>query len=306
MNIAACHRSRLCRPGFTLIELLVVIAIIAILIALLVPAVQSVREAANRTTCKNNLKQIGLAVHNYAAATRGDLPLGKQMVLATAPLTAYDASFFVYLLPYLEQDNLFRGLGKNPAAPLAGLKQALEMFTCPSDAFPNKYEEHGYTLAGNYATYEGAAANYRGNPFLFFYPFVPTNFNRSFPDGTSNTVMIGEWLQECKPWQAVYARPWRSAFILRNPPLWAPANGHKAGIPVGVSSLTCDSSYYSVEGRPGDQFACMFKTFMSGHPSTVELGLADGSVRSASAAISSDTLYSACTPASGDVPGSDW
>jgi prepilin-type N-terminal cleavage/methylation domain-containing protein len=86
------------RRGFTLIELLVVIAIIAVLIGLLVPAVQKVREAANRTSCTNNLKQLGLAAHNYESARRS-LPPG---------MDAQGVGCIVYLLPYIEQDNVFK------------------------------------------------------------------------------------------------------------------------------------------------------------------------------------------------------
>lgn len=106
---------RLSRPGFTLIELLVVIAIIAILIALLLPAVQQAREAARRTQCKNNLKQLGLAMHNYHD-TFGTLTMGNRYVAGSHPqalpggLRDNSWGWALFLLPALEEANLYNSL----------------------------------------------------------------------------------------------------------------------------------------------------------------------------------------------------
>jgi prepilin-type N-terminal cleavage/methylation domain-containing protein/prepilin-type processing-associated H-X9-DG protein len=120
------------RTAFTLIELLVVIAIIAILIGLLLPAVQKVREAANRVKCQNNLKQIGLALHNYEGANGRFPPNGVYPVKATQ---ADSYSALARILPYVEQDNLYKLVDLNaPAnAQNAVTSQRIPIYLCPSE-----------------------------------------------------------------------------------------------------------------------------------------------------------------------------
>jgi len=139
------------RRGFTLIELLVVIAIIAILVALLLPAVQQAREAARRSSCKNNLKQLGLAMHNYHDAF-GTLP----PAYVRDPNVSNDEGHWVwsaFLLPYVELGSVFDTLdvGDTPASYSFGLnrqtmQQRYSVFRCPSDAGKDIHTEAGYTI----------------------------------------------------------------------------------------------------------------------------------------------------------------
>jgi len=130
-------RERRERVGFTLIELLVVIAIIAILVALLLPAVQQAREAARRTQCKNNLKQIGLAFHNFEGSY-GFLPTSLRPPSNVAGSTEQSrVSVLTDLLPYLEQDNIYRSYNKainwNQGTNVPLSQTRIPAFQCPSD-----------------------------------------------------------------------------------------------------------------------------------------------------------------------------
>lgn len=164
---------RIQRRGFTLIELLVVIAIIAVLIGLLLPAVQKVRAAAARTTCANNLHQLGLAMHMYHDANHAFPP-------AFAKPSEYGWS--VWLLPYVEQTNVFNLL--NPYATNLSLNAAttlkLPIFVCPSDPGGAISSYFGGYAKSNYVVSEQVSDGGSAIPMS------------TITDGLSNTIMIGE------------------------------------------------------------------------------------------------------------------
>jgi prepilin-type N-terminal cleavage/methylation domain-containing protein len=192
------------RKAFTLIELLVVIAIIAILIGLLLPAVQKVREAANRTQCQNNLKQSGLGLHGYHDANNG-FPPG---YAASGPYsdgatdTAPGWGWAAFLLPYLEQDNLARQLNfAQPAQNSPGVQTMLKVFLCPSDLTPPGPfpvpDGFGNTVClaapTSYAACCGGDASDTTGPAGdgVFYRNSRTRI-ADITDGTSNTLLVGE------------------------------------------------------------------------------------------------------------------
>src|SRR3954463_14011943 len=127
--------SRRPRPAFTLIELLVVIAIIAVLVGLLLPAVQKVREAASRIKCANNLKQLGLAMHGYMDANNG-LPANGDYTWSGSAVTTVNAwSASSRILPYIEQEALFKGIdfSTSYSTQTAISSKRVATFMCPSE-----------------------------------------------------------------------------------------------------------------------------------------------------------------------------
>jgi prepilin-type N-terminal cleavage/methylation domain-containing protein/prepilin-type processing-associated H-X9-DG protein len=306
--------------GFTLIELLVVVAIIAILIGLLLPAVQKVRESAARTQCQNNLKQLGLALHNYAGTNQDQLPSSYRGARWNGTwLPGYN--FNVALLPYIEQDALFKasqtpGYQQAPDTPVAGTPTGtlrsvvVKMFICLSDPSmlggfsayqPNAWG--GSSYAHNFQLF-GVRAGY--DPVSMFYSSKPVAALNNVFDGTSNTIAITEKWAGCNGggnlWaygggNAQYrATDWGTSFANTNLLPWFPVinitNNYTLGPqyqPAPYNSGACDRS------RP-----------QTAHPNSAQTLMLDGSVRGVSSNVSPATWWLAVGPSDDRPLPSDW
>ncbi len=303
------------RPAFTLIEILVVIAIIAILIALLVPAVQKVREAAARTQCANNLKQIGLAMHNFANLYKFVPPVEGCPVAATNPFNNQKGNspgtgtIFYYLLPYLEQDALY--LSANANSMNIG-STVIPGFLCPSDA-------SGVTPQGGCGVMQAtaiqrdgfASCNYAANVMVFDPRYV-RDLVTSMPDGTSNTVAMAERFRNCNnvagggctlpAWAWVTTMPGGNGGDCWTSPTFGAQQAAAYGInPGALNNLNCagaETNYNGAGFQVGPALsACNWYITQGSHPASMLVGMGDATVRGVNTDVPVPTWIAACNPA---------
>jgi prepilin-type N-terminal cleavage/methylation domain-containing protein len=305
------------RNAFTLIELLVVIAIIGVLIGLLLPAVQKVREAAARTECGNNLRQLGLAVHNFHSNYRGLPPVegyGAGVTPTIPPaygpkksLDGTSGTIFFYLLPFLEQNNIYNQAGGN-SMNVGGF--VVKGFLCPSNSVDATGMQSAEVQRDGFASCDYAANAQAFDPRLML------SITQQVPDGSSNTIAFAERMRNClgpgTPGNPITQPAWAWNTIMnQNDPYASPTFGADPGKNLGQMSGVVPTGPWAAQFLPGFQagvapIQCNYAVTQSGHTGSMQVCLFDGSVRPVAPGLSADTWFRACTPNDGLPLGSDW
>ncbi len=276
--------------GFTLVELLVVMAMIGVLVALLLPAVQSAREAARRMQCANNLKQLALAVHNYHD-TQKFLPP------ASTSATLSGSSGFAAILPYLEQTTVYTlydfSKGNSEAVNLQAVSQRIKTYVCPSCFFARKVPISGCDAndraPGTYAFSTSTGDPYGLSDGAIVNANTPLTRMASITDGTSNTFMLGE-------------SHWGFRDYLFSS---GPCSGQVRGgfsywsSPYPLATAFTTKGPFNPQAMNGDSMR--LATFRSSHPTGVNMSNADGSVRLVIDTIDHNVLDAAATREGGEA-----
>ncbi len=303
------------RGAFTLIELLVVIAIIAVLVGLLLPAVQKVREAANRAQCQNNLKQIGLAVAN-ANSTYGQLP----PALGNYPKNNANSGSqppTVWILPFMELQTLFNQVPGYQATPanIGTIQTVIKNYQCPSDA----------TLKpGSAIAAQGALASYGANTLVFGTILTSagtvsivssaggTQIPTDVPDGLSNTIFWTEKLAYC-PMLATGTQAgtfWADNSLAVLPTFMPLVGSLPTPLVFGTPNSMILPLFNIVNAAncsgPAGYTTPGYALPSSSHTGAMVVGLGDGSVRLVNSGISQATFNLAMVPNDGLPLGSDW
>lgn len=317
-------RTRVETRGFTLIELLVVIAILGVLIALLLPAVQAARESARRAQCTNNLKQIGLAIHNYHDAS-GVFP--SSMNSWSARQTAYFTAFTA-ILPYLEQEPLFSSyhldLNNTEPANTTATSTRVAVYLCPSMTLPRAKPDpanNDFAAPASYAMSSGSRYAWAwSNTGLYGRPdgvLIPNEETpgpgrpvvgvgpvglRDIADGTAQTYMVGEQDYGLKDYTFSPSDP-RAGQLKGGNGVWC--DGYPASSSFSAFGPFNGHEYLGPGSRPDYREASGIASFRSQHPGGAHFLYADGSVRFIKEGIARTVYRALSTRAHGEVLSSD-
>jgi prepilin-type N-terminal cleavage/methylation domain-containing protein len=283
------------RSGFTMFEVLIVVAIIAILLALLLPAVQKVRQAASRTQSMNNLKQIGLGMHSAHDSYRKLPPAFDKFGGLEFP-----ASVHVHLLPYMEQENVYKLYKQNQGGDDAS-SATISTYISPQDPTVDMKSKGIQNYAANLRAFtdKGLKSKYdQDMPKLAeVEPLVNMTLGAGFLDGTSNTIAFSTKTGNCgDDGGSKYAAAPNSKYAAFFGQIAAKNKADSTGKQVTFQLLP----------GPKEKWICSPLTAHAFERTGILVGLADGSVRLVSAAISAETWNRALHPSDGNTLGEDW